>query len=155
MIATFLLLKPKMLKFDSIFGVNLIAYWVSIQYHLVISCHSERRKPSPQNFVTSQFLPFCHNMREFWQSQSARRVTFLRPSFKRQLDRSKKLDTKIFLSVKMVLICRGYNFGTEKKNIFYRKSDFGIINQEFKGQISECNELLPCDKTNSKNCQFS
>ena len=67
--------KTKILKFDSTFGVNLIAYGVFIQYHLIISCNSEPLKPWPKNFATFRFLPFCHNMREFWQSQSARRVT--------------------------------------------------------------------------------
>ena len=49
----------------------------------------------------------------------------------------------------MVQIRRGYNFESEKK-ILIVKSDFGIINQEFEGQISKRNELLRCDKTNFK-----
>ena len=67
--------KTKILKFDSTFGVNLIAYGGFIQYHFIISCHSEPLKPWPKNFAIFQFLLFFHNMREFWQSQSARMVT--------------------------------------------------------------------------------
>ena len=39
MIATFLLLKLTVLKFDSAFGVNLIVYLggIFVQYHLIIS----------------------------------------------------------------------------------------------------------------------
>ena len=66
----FSVVKTKILKFDSTFGVNLIAYGVFIQYHLIISCHSEPLKPWPKNFTTFRCLPSCHNMREFWQSVS-------------------------------------------------------------------------------------
>ena len=43
----------------------------------------------------------------------------------------------------------GYKFWVRKKNLVVKR-DFGIINQEFQGQISERNELLRCDKTNFK-----
>ena len=59
----FSVVKTKILKFDSTFGVNynLNVYGVFIQYHLIISCHSEPLKPLMAqklcDFSVFTFLP--------------------------------------------------------------------------------------------------
>ena len=94
--------------------LTLLPRGVFSQYHLIISCHSEPLKPSPQNFATFRFLPFCHNMRGFGKVSQPGGLHYC-GHLSNDSSTGKKIDIKIFLSVKMALIRRGYNFGSEKK----------------------------------------